>query len=667
MLTFAVIASAKDHALPEGFERRLVDEAGRLRLHGPETSLVWKSTDGRVAVGCWEASQAKFGSGSWTLHEGGLAAVANTGWHQGTSTSAPSLLTADRLKTLTDGDAGSPKSVRETTTGPIAMIRVDAKGRGWVATDDMGTGHVYRAVAGDVVVLASDPESAARLATGETAPARDAEAMTWMAHSSQMFGRATSVSGVTVLPAASWVDLTDPLVIRQDPAPWEEGRDIDATVEELVDRAGDELVRAVQAVAAAPFPDRVLSLSGGRDSRVLLAAAMAGGVADAFRYRTSGVSGAADREVAVLLGDVAGVSVEVVEPAPPSLTPRQVMRRVYRHVHQTAGMFGAFDLKGTATDVASVQITGLFGELMRSHYRQDPSVASRGDALASIERHVRLGREGLLRPEVAIRRGQEVSSWVDNRLEAGWMPQDLTDLFYAEHRIGRWVGAASGANALNPTANPLATRGCVIAGFATPRERRETDELPYRLIARLAPSLLEVPLASASWHPRVVELHPHPLPPPMPHQPATGSGAWQVDMFSSLRPMFVAGLCNPEGAMYEFLDPDKTLQHVNGYGSLDAFLGTELWAALAAAIWLDRHETAWTMTESPSPSRAALPDALATVGTHPPASVRADAAPDPNLSRKSVKLALALADRSRPAVQALGRIRERLGRSKRTN
>src|SRR5690606_2210183 len=111
-----------------------------------------------------------------------------------------------------------------------------------------------------------------------------------------------------------------------------------------VDGVLADLIGNVESAASTPADERVLRLSGGKDSRLVLALIVAAGLQDRFRCVTSGPDHAADVVVARIIAAAAGVDIEV-HLGPSTMTPEQFERQLRVHVFQTSGMLGAFTLK----------------------------------------------------------------------------------------------------------------------------------------------------------------------------------------------------------------------------------------------------------------------------------------------------------------------------------
>ena len=175
-------------------------------------------------------------------------------------------------------------------------------------------------------------------------------------------------------------------------------------------RVATALVEAVRPLGQAVAPVE-LSLTGGKDSRLVAAALTAAGVP--FRARTHGFANHPDVVIAGMIADRLGVEHTVTEPRPPG-TPDEadVLGRLRSTVLVSDGMLSAFEnvRSGVRPDPQSadepVQAGGHGGELLRGGYAQAAwrTPAALGAARAAeLFRRITTRRLSLLRP--APRRG----------------------------------------------------------------------------------------------------------------------------------------------------------------------------------------------------------------------------------------------------------------------
>jgi hypothetical protein len=270
-------------------------------------------------------------------------------------------------------------------------------------------------------------------------------------------------------------------------------------------QVAEALTEAVRPLGEGAAPVR-LSLTGGKDSRLVAAALTAAGVP--FVAHTYGFASHPDVIVAGLIASRLGAGHTVTEPAAAG-TPGEadVLRRLRAAVLVSDGMLSAFENVGWpdphVPDVALVPVEagGHGGELLRGGYAPAAGrgpVALHGVAAAELFRRMTTRRLGLLRPGAA---EAYLASLVPAAATLARGPLATLDAFYLVNRAGRWSAAARQAYLLRSLlAQPLFDDGVVRAARAVPLRHRMSDRLHRDVLGLLCPELLEIPLAGTPWH-----------------------------------------------------------------------------------------------------------------------------------------------------------------------
>ncbi len=266
-------------------------------------------------------------------------------------------------------------------------------------------------------------------------------------------------------------------------------------------QVAEALAEAVRPLGEAAAPVR-LSLTGGKDSRLVAAALTAAGVP--FLARTHGFAGHPDVIVAGLIASRLGLDHTVTEPAAPGAPDEaDVLGRLRAAVLVSDGMLSAFENVGWPDPQVTRGLTeagGHGGELLRGGYAQ---AAWRGPAplgavaAAEMFRRMTTRRLGLLRPGAA---RAYLASLAPAAAALARGPLAALDGFYLANRAGRWSAAARQAYLLrSPLAQPLFTDPVVRAARAVPLRRRMSDRLHRDVLGVLCPRLLDIPLAGTPW------------------------------------------------------------------------------------------------------------------------------------------------------------------------
>lgn len=269
------------------------------------------------------------------------------------------------------------------------------------------------------------------------------------------------------------------------------------------DGAARDLVASVRALADWPGRPSMVPVTGGRDSRVILAAALASGIS--FEALTAGGDEQADVRIGRELCAVAGIAHrQFVPPGGRWLgTDPQLAVELTR---LRGGTISVADGAGFAVLPADGPLalwhSGQGGEIARGHYGR-----GRGSALAV---RAALGAQltgwrpwrplpltGAARASVRA----ALREWADEWQEQGAAPADLPQLAYVDLRMGFWAGASHGAvEWTRDTTSPLWSWKLLAPMLAGSIAERHAETLHRRVVALLAPQLSGVPFEDgATW------------------------------------------------------------------------------------------------------------------------------------------------------------------------
>jgi hypothetical protein len=240
-----------------------------------------------------------------------------------------------------------------------------------------------------------------------------------------------------------------------------------------------------------------IGLTGGYDSRTLLAAAVAEGVkVVAFTFAGPLVSDETD--IAARIAALAGVPYKVLGPAP--IVQDDLDYFVWQSIGQCAGLDGEIYASGLYREIpaAVLVISGYGFEFGRQFYYR---VLPDNDWFNSADRshlYMRLARPWMRGRQPGIRRAFE--DWL------GWVAAtpfefDPRDRLYLEQRIGVWCSgneqalSASQRRRINPVnADYMYARMNLIPG-----PMKSTGEWERQVIKELAPQLLAIPYTNEKY------------------------------------------------------------------------------------------------------------------------------------------------------------------------
>lgn len=264
------------------------------------------------------------------------------------------------------------------------------------------------------------------------------------------------------------------------------------------ERLADDLTAAVREMAgAAPIS---LGLTGGRDSRILLAAALRAGLEVDCYTEDSGAWCASDVYVARLLAGRLGMRHRVVTSAAPgsgaqSDAPVDPLRLAASTLRATdAGMY-LYDSHELRTEFHPVALLrGFGGECLRGGYayKHKDLTLARAHEIARAQ----FGRQHrYFRDHVRDRYFEFLDRWMADFDDLG--PHDLLDCLYADLRCGRWLAAQTRALGLAARDfTPFVDNRLALSILTLDAEEKTRGTVGRDLLRTLCPAALEVPLAN---------------------------------------------------------------------------------------------------------------------------------------------------------------------------
>lgn len=357
--------------------------------------------------------------------------------------------------------------VPEGLDGRFAVVRSGAE----VTTDVLGAYPVYERVVDGVRWVSNAP--------GALHALRPAAAL-----------RGPALAGVL---GGGWSLSGDPLWADVERVPWAMpaaaascGAGFDAR------RAAALLVEAVRALADWPGRPSLVPVTGGRDSRLVLAAALRAGIE--FTVATGGDVSSPDVVIGRQVATAAGL--------PHALLPHHPHGGRDDRWRDLAALL-ATTTGGTATlaDAAGFPLGALDGPLALWHTGQGGEVA-RGFYGTAID------EDGLYRRFVGRRPGRreplsaageatvraEIAAWAAAQRAAGARDEDLGDLFYLTRRMATWAAPTHAAvEPIRDSTSPLWSARLLPDMLGLPAAARAREEFHLRVLEVLAPELVELP------------------------------------------------------------------------------------------------------------------------------------------------------------------------------
>jgi hypothetical protein len=632
MLTFAVVVSRSGGriagpVLDRLRERDCADVPFDVRSH-----LVWSNENGTVWFAGWQdAADQSSPAHHWHADDDGLTAFAGHLWPRregwtGTGPWARQL--ADYLR-ATPLDGGT-----DDLAGIYVAASLRAHGRGTIAADPLGIGLVYWGHGRDLIVISSRAALAARLLAAQhaTHPKRDPIGAGWIAYAPRAMGLQTGFTDVSVVPQGALVDI-DPAggarVRNPSPPPWRIPLGDATSPEDTLEDARREMTAFTRVALALPGRAPRAGLTGGKDSRLILALLIADGSAADVEFQTYGEDDLPDVVVARQIAESLGLH-HVVKPDRAELWAWQ--RRLdaamrdegYADVssREVALRLSAWACSGARNVFAPhlgrppsgdrTLLTGLFGETLRTNFPVSGGFRSKA-RIARFPSDMSFGTVGILRPEaLAHYRAETRRLLFEGSLETD-SPQDVVDVFYIRNWLRRWFGITQEVDSQGRMF-PLYSTTAIRLAFAIGAENRHAERIHYQLIRQAYEPLVHTSFADGSWGAGAAD----PLTAPRRHRaPATAraitgavagwakrfkrSTSWKRTANSDRRATVEAVdvdimrrflRYDPSNPVFEIIDPAATEQALDRFEQLPPREKMQLFGALTAALWLGGHEIA---------------------------------------------------------------------------
>lgn len=477
----------------------------------------------------------------WIDPRGGFCVVHGLIWRTGDA----ALLDARDVGALLDKPgAHLPADV----AGEYAVARLYPEGVVQAFGDAAGLHQVFYA-AQSVPIVASRAAFVAALAGGRV-PDRDSAL--WLGTIGYRVGQESGWAGA--LQLAQNATLTADAVgtrITEPPLTLPGTRGFDAGL--LAE--GLEQAKAAVRLAAGEGP-LDLPITGGKDSRVILAIALAAGLRERLTLFTRGYAGHPDVVVGAAIAERIGVPHRREPPLgsdlPADLGPQAFLARLRTIAFQTDGGMGGWDnVLGSEIGRGTI-VSGHLGEVLKAYAKRPPEDAL--DPASMVRLQAPFDPMELLRPAALARLVAVLGRQMEQARAAGAEEADLPDLFYWRNRVPNWLGGIRGVKSFErQPLLPLGVPSLMRLAFRMTGAERKAELAHYKLIEAAAPELLDLPFAHQSWHPSLGA----PVAAPVlaaADAPLFGSWQWSVNRVPGVRAALAELFASTEIPLWEDVD-----------------------------------------------------------------------------------------------------------------
>lgn len=480
---------------PARLHRRLLDEA-----HIVPERVTQATTD--TPGGCWRiaafACASHFYSAEaqvWRDPAGGACIIHGLIWR---STSGQ-LLDAAAVAALLDRPGAR---LPDDVAGEYAVARLHRCGTLEAFADEAGLHQIFHRDDGRAAI-ASRAGFLAALAADRTP---DREAALWLSAIGYRVGPRSAWRGVAQLAQGHMIS-ADAAGARTAPMghalalPPAGARGFAHGGADLLEQGLAQAKTAVLLAAADAAVD--LPITGGKDSRVVLAIALAAGLRDRLTVFTRGYAGHPDVRAGQGIAAALGLPHRREPPrgsdAPADLSAEAFVRLIGTIAYQADGGIGGWDnISGTTIGRDSL-ISGHMGELLKA-YRKDALPGGVLDPVALMRLQAPFDPLELLRPAASTLLEERLAGQMAAARAAGAGEGDLPDLFYWQNRVPNWLGGIRGITSFErQPVLPLGVPALLRLALTMTPEERKTELAHVLLIERAAPELLPLPFAHQSW------------------------------------------------------------------------------------------------------------------------------------------------------------------------
>jgi hypothetical protein len=625
LLTFAIVVSRTGRPL-ERWALDLFEARARAEVvFPPDRHTTWTNDRRTVWFAGWQAAGRRGPlEPCWHLEGADLTVVAGRAWPRGDGWSGTAPVVAQlaghlRAQPLVGG--------AEALAGTYVVASMAAQKPTAVATDPVGIRPLYWGRSAEVVVLSTRAAVAASVlaaATG-TVPRRDALGAGWLAYAGDAIGARTGYERIALVPDGAVVEI-DPMgaihLHRPTRPVWRLHADeLAAGACTALDDVHTEMTAAIQTALRDPETDGCVGLTGGKDSRLVLALLLADGRASDLEYQTIGGDDLPDvvaaRQIASTfnLRHVTNPGVaerrawrQRVDEAIRSedlahCASREITFRVTASVTAGTRNVGEPHL-GRLPPEHTVLLSGLVGEALRTNYPDTTRMRSKEQA-SRFPDHLKAGSIGILDREVAAWYRAELHELLFEGATDDDSPQDVIDSFYLRQRMRRWLGGTQEIDS-HDRVFPLYSLTAIRLAFGIGAENRHAEWIHYHLMRAACEPLLHLPFTNSEWPlgadgelvppTRHQEALP-PVPPPSrwsaPRPPKFRSAQREhlakerSDDVEIMRRMFRHDPGNPA---FELIDAGAAQRALDRFDALSERQRFQLYGALSAVIWLGGHE-----------------------------------------------------------------------------
>lgn len=477
-------------------------------------------------------------------------------------------------------------------TGEYAVARLHADGSLDAFSDRAGLHQLFHGAGGEAVVA----NRAGLVATLLDDWAPDPAGLRWLAAIGYRVGTATAYRAVRQLGQDRRIAfgaggmaieaLSDPVIRFDGPRGFSTA--LDPQLDEGIAQAQAAILLGIPADGPIDLP-----ITGGKDSRVILALCLATGLRDRLRLFTRGYDGHPD--VIAGAGVAAALGLPHRREAPHGSDEaahwgrERFFDKLMAQTWQSDGMVGGWDLILGERLGTETLITGHMGEVLKA-YSKKPLPPGPLDPVAMVRLQAPFDPMGLLWPEARAEMTAQLAEQMEDARAAGAVEADLPDLFYYRNRLPNWLGAIRAIKSFErQPVVPLGAPALLRLAFRLTPEERKRELLHYEIVRRCAPELLAPAFAMQSWDPALGEDVPRtaPILPGAGAPPTFGNWQFSINHNPAIRAALAAeAMADDALTLWRTIDRDALIDRLH-HRRLDYFDGISM-LGLVVAMFHER-------------------------------------------------------------------------------
>ena len=451
----------------------------------PEQSVSLASRDEKTLVTCWSVLSEAARGGFWDSV--GNELVTYNGWFV-EQCELPQSTMAHSARTMMQR-LGAQK-FSQTVGGDWSLVRMNADGELDGICDFLGGQHLYYGEHDGLIAVSNRAFLVAAALHGGQIPSLNPFFLSWLLTSAAApVGDHTVFDHVSLLLAGNRLKVTQTGLSILPIPELNVARDWSKRVEEFQDR-----VAQIKRLPELPFS---LALTGGKDSRLVLAGLLASdsldSVTEAFLHAHPDHP---DVIVGQKLAEQFGLSFRLFEPRTGG---DDVFDAFARHNFQTEFSANAWDLKGCDERSRAAQLHGSYGEIYRGHADLTFQLGWPFIRRKYLRRSY-IDIADILTEDALDYCRQGLSSFLRVHRESGTKYLHLHDHFHRHVRMQRWMGqlqllSSLATLSIAPIADPR-----LLAHYQTLSLRqRQGERVHYELMRRCSSGLVVEPFARDRW------------------------------------------------------------------------------------------------------------------------------------------------------------------------